>query len=145
MKPLGKRKCEVLKKIRKMIADANGIKYEPEECSHEGDCRGTCPRCEQEVKYLEAELRKKSGGMSNAAAVFVGSIAAIGSIGMSSCNSHKNQVVGIVPYTEEERIVGKIAKEDSTDLQNTCQKADTIPEKKIEELEGDVCAPMKEE
>jgi serpin B len=27
---------------RKQVADANGIEYEPRECHHQGDCRGTC-------------------------------------------------------------------------------------------------------
>lgn len=126
MKPLGKRKCEVLKKIRKMVADANGIKYEPAVCNHEGDCRGTCPQCEAEVKYLESELRKKSSGMGNAAAVFVGSIAAIGSIGITStsCNPFRNQVVGSVP-----RSVDSISCVDST------------KNEEVWELEGDVPAP----
>lgn len=59
----GKAKCEMLKSVRKDIADANGIPLEIPECTHEGECPGTCPRCEAEVRYLERELenRKKSG------------------------------------------------------------------------------------
>ena len=49
----GKTICSVLKTIRKQVADANDIKYEPRECHHEGECRGTCPACEAEVRYLE--------------------------------------------------------------------------------------------
>lgn len=52
----GKTICGVLKTIRKQIADANDIKYEPRECHHQGDCRGTCPACEAEIRYLEREL-----------------------------------------------------------------------------------------
>ena len=52
----GKTICSVLKTIRKQVADANDIKYEPRECHHEGECRGTCPACEAEVRYLEHEL-----------------------------------------------------------------------------------------
>ena len=48
----GKYVCKTLKEIRKQVADANGIDYEPTECTHEGDCAGTCPRCEQEVRYI---------------------------------------------------------------------------------------------
>ena len=32
----GKSICNVLKTIRKQVADANGIKYEPRECHHQG-------------------------------------------------------------------------------------------------------------
>ena len=52
----GKRTCSVLKDIRQQIADANGIKYAPRECHHEGPCAGTCPACEAEVRYLEEQL-----------------------------------------------------------------------------------------
>ncbi len=48
--------CNTLKAIRKEIADANDIRYEPHECQHEGPCLGTCPACEAEVLYLEHEL-----------------------------------------------------------------------------------------
>ena len=52
----GKKICSVLKTIRKQVADANEIKYEPRECHHQGDCRGTCPACEAEVRYIERQL-----------------------------------------------------------------------------------------
>ena len=48
--------CSVLKTIRKQVADANGIEYEPRECHHQGDCRGTCPACEAEVRYIQKQL-----------------------------------------------------------------------------------------
>ncbi len=57
MKTRGRNICDTLKAIRKEIADANGIEYSPEECHFKGECRGTCPKCEQEVKDLEYELR----------------------------------------------------------------------------------------
>ena len=52
----GKSICNVLKTIRKQVADANGIKYEPRECHHQGECLGTCPACEAEVRYIEQQL-----------------------------------------------------------------------------------------
>lgn len=55
----GKDKCEFLKGIRKRIAEANGIAYEPRECTFEGDCTGTCPFCEKEAADLLAALKKK--------------------------------------------------------------------------------------
>ena len=30
-----------------------------EECTYQGDCLGTCPKCEAEVRYLERELEKR--------------------------------------------------------------------------------------
>ena len=55
----GKEKCELLKSIRKNIAEMNGIEYYPEQCDHEGHCPGFCPRCDMEASYLMKELRKK--------------------------------------------------------------------------------------
>ena len=43
--------CNTLKAIRKQIADANGIAYSPEECHFTGECKGTCPKCEQDVRW----------------------------------------------------------------------------------------------
>ena len=57
----GKSTCKLLKDIRQQIADANGISYQPKECHHEGDCAGTCPACEEEIRYLERELKARKG------------------------------------------------------------------------------------
>ena len=51
----------MLKSIRQQIADANGISYRPKECQHKGDCAGTCPACEEEIRYLERELKARKG------------------------------------------------------------------------------------
>ena len=55
----GKRTCEILKEVRRKVAQENGIPLVERECTHEGDCRGTCPYCESEVRYLERELSKR--------------------------------------------------------------------------------------
>ena len=55
----GKRICKILKELRKRIADANEIPYKIEECPHKGDCPGTCPKCEAEVRYLREALGKR--------------------------------------------------------------------------------------
>ena len=57
----GKEVCLILKGIRQKIADANGISYQPKECHHKGDCTGTCPACEEEIRYLEGELKARKG------------------------------------------------------------------------------------
>ena len=57
----GKSTCKLLKSIRQQIADANGISYQPIECHHKGDCAGTCPACEAEIRYLERELKARKG------------------------------------------------------------------------------------
>ena len=57
----GKSTCKLLKDIRQQIADANGISYQPKECHYKGDCAGTCPTCEAEIRYLERELKARKG------------------------------------------------------------------------------------
>ena len=55
----GKEKCKKLREIRKEIANQNNIDLQTEDCPHQGDCPGTCPKCEEEVRYLEQEIEKK--------------------------------------------------------------------------------------
>ena len=56
---VGKQKCLILKAIRQRIADECGIPFVTKECDHEGDCPGTCPACEAELRYLEQELERR--------------------------------------------------------------------------------------
>lgn len=55
----GKRICQALKNLRKRIADANEIPFEIEECTHKGDCPGTCPKCESELRYLMESINQR--------------------------------------------------------------------------------------
>lgn len=66
----GKQTCKILKEIRKQIAEENDIELVISECTYQGDCKGTCPKCEAEVRYLEHELEKRQS--MGKAAVFAG-------------------------------------------------------------------------
>jgi len=55
----GKVVCEVLKRVRQLIADANAIPYETVQCNVVENCVGTCPKCEQELKYLSEKIWEK--------------------------------------------------------------------------------------
>ncbi len=105
----GKEKCELLKSIRRDIAEKNGIKLEIPECTHKGDCLGSCPRCEAEVKYLERQLdaRKKLGIKP----VLAGISAGIIGITASSCIPQPpKQLMGDVPvYTDPDTTSPDIA------------------------------------
>lgn len=59
----GKIKCRLLRSIRVQFAHRNNIEYIPAECYHVGDCKGTCPACDAELKYLEdcAQVKSKKG------------------------------------------------------------------------------------
>ena len=109
----GKQTCKTLKGIRKKIADANEIIYEPKECTHKGDCAGTCPACEAEVKYLERQLSLRR--MAGKAVVIVG--LSFGLSALSGCGTTKTvgkstgPETGLVPnpnqtQTEPERLMG---------------------------------------
>jgi len=81
----GRNTCNTLKAIRKQIAEANDIEYEPQECTHEGECAGTCPACEAEVRYLESELMKRKRLGKKVAVAGI----AMGMVGLSGCGVGK--------------------------------------------------------
>ena len=83
----GKKTCEVLKSVRKQIAEANGIPYTPAECSFEGECAGTCPNCESERQYIEAQLCKKQKAGNALKIIGV----AAGVTAMAACQEAKAQ------------------------------------------------------
>ena len=76
----GKAICKELKAVRRKIADENDIPLEIKECTYEGSCRGTCPRCEAEVRYLERELARR---------ISVGKAATVAglALGLASCGN----------------------------------------------------------
>ena len=78
----GKETCRILKDIRRQIAEANDIEFITSECRYQGDCLGTCPKCEAEVQYLEQQLsaRHASGKAIALAGISAG-------LFMASCSS----------------------------------------------------------
>ena len=88
----GKNICKQLKEVRRRIAEENDIPLEMKECTYEGPCRGTCPRCEAEVRYLEEALdRRKRLGKKVAVAGLCVSLAACGSCSSPNSDSSVNQ------------------------------------------------------
>lgn len=78
----GKSTCRQLKKIRKMIAEQNHIPFNDSECHYEGDCAGTCPKCDAELRFLENALRKS---------VHIGKVVVLSgaALAISACNNQK--------------------------------------------------------
>lgn len=97
----GRNICNTLKAIRKQIADANEIEYSPEECHFKGECKGTCPKCEQDVRYLEQELRLKqiAGKVIKVAGVALG-ITTI-TTSTTSCATQRTSYNSTSSLTEE--------------------------------------------
>ena len=101
----GKSKCKLLKEIRQQIAQSNDIDYVTSECKFQGECTGTCPKCEAEVRYLEQELSKRRQlGKS----VAVAGVAAALVVGMSGCDFgdliSTQPVMGDFVYIETESV-----------------------------------------
>lgn len=82
----GKQTCKILKEIRRQIAEANDIEFVTSECRYKGDCLGTCPKCEAEVRYLEQQLRKRqlAGRLVNLVGISAGAIAMLAPITVHS-------------------------------------------------------------
>lgn len=87
----GKYICNALKAVRLDIARANGIEYTPKACNHEGECAGTCPACESEMRYLEREIaRKRSMGK---AALIAGVSLALSSLSAMATSASPSEVM----------------------------------------------------
>ena len=93
----GKQICETLKAIRRDIAEANEIDYTPTECHHEGDCAGTCPKCESDMRWLEKQLRSRQA--LGKAVTIAGLSLALGA--MTSCHHHKHYSLDSSDESEE--------------------------------------------
>ena len=120
----GKQTCKILKEIRKQIAAENDIKLVIEECTYQGDCLGTCPKCEAEVRYLERELEKRQ--RLGKAAIFAGMTLGT-AITAASCGPLISPPNGMMENPRDSIVA-----------------ADTIRNDSVEKpvlLEGDVLAP----
>lgn len=100
----GKYKCKQLKAIRKRIADENGIPLEQKECTYEGPCRGTCPHCEAEVRYIEKALteRIRLGRVATVAGLSLGLAACgNGTGGNDTMLTTDTELMGEIEYPED--------------------------------------------
>ena len=66
-----KEKCKRLKAIRKKLADGLGIDLKQKECTFEGECRGTCPKCRQEEEALNRALLGKAAAVAVSAGIML--------------------------------------------------------------------------
>ncbi len=97
MNSRGKNICKELKAVRKRIAEENGIPLEMPECTYDGPCKGTCPRCESEVRYLENALAQK---------IKMGKVATVAGLALTlgvsgSAAAQSTDTVPVVPPSHE--------------------------------------------
>ena len=93
----GKSKCKILKDIRRKIAEENDIAYVTSECKYQGECSGTCPKCEAELRYLEEELAKRK---NLGKTVAVAGIAAALVVGSTGCALFQETTAGAPPFQD---------------------------------------------
>lgn len=62
----GREKCNKLKRIRAALASKLGIDLHQVECTFEGECTGTCPKCKQEEDVLNAAILHKGAAVAGA-------------------------------------------------------------------------------
>ena len=141
---LGKQKCKILKEIRQKIADENDIPYVTRECTHQGACKGTCPRCESELRYLEQQLAARQAlGKKVAVAALCAGLA----FGAAGCGPSEEPeptpeptpVWGDVAGYIEEPLEGETSLDPNEPLEGEptwCPDPEDDPEEY--ELEGDV-------
>ena len=54
----GREICQKLRQIRVELAALNGIPFFSMPCKNKGPCAGTCPACDNEMRYLMRALNK---------------------------------------------------------------------------------------
>ncbi len=115
----GKEKCKALKEIRRQIAENNDIPYVVSNCTYQGECKGTCPKCEAELAYLEKQLalREKLGKTVAVAGISAGlcsSLTACAPLDAAKAffnavtNSNKEQLAGDISVAPPEELAGDI-------------------------------------
>ena len=145
----GKSKCKILKEIRSQIAAENDIAYVVSECKYQGDCSGTCPKCEAEVRYLEEELHKKQ---LMGKKVAVAGVAAAIMLGTAGCDlidilSPNTGGAPLPPSGYEEQIPGGIAAPTDPTTMGKPTEPTTEPVEipgEVVDVMGDIALPPEE-
>lgn len=130
----GKSKCKILKQIRQQIAAENDIEFITSECKFQGECSGTCPKCEAEVRYLEQQLQKRRQAGK---AVAVAGIAAALIVSASGCIEPRTGGTPLPPsQSQTEEIPGGILPPE--DLMGVPIEEGTQPTDPTEPLDGEL-------
>lgn len=129
----GREKCRILKEIRAEIARQNNIDLEIKACTHKGDCRGTCPRCESELRYLEAELDKSRRFKKGIALVGISASLALTLSGCTIIDLFKDEWItsdGMAPKETEVELLGEVAPMLSDDMMGAAAASTSEPVEK---------------
>lgn len=159
---LHKEKCKELKQIRARIAEDLGIDLKQSECTYEGYCSGTCPKCKsEEMKLNLAIMKQQLESEDMKRKVAAAGLTAAAALSLSGCNIatppilegdvqmietyERTEGVAPAPETQVEGGMIYVEPEESTEI---CPTPDTneiegklVIEESTEEvqiLEGDV-------
>ena len=133
----GKEKCRALKEIRGQIARENDIPFAVSQCTYQGESRGTCPKCEAELRYLERELAIRKGLGKAVAVVGISASVCAGLTACSPMDSVQDFFQGPENGCDLE-IAGNIS-----EAEPSTETPDLNVEGMMEELQGDI-APLEE-
>lgn len=140
---LHKQTCLELKKMRAEMAEKLGIDLKQTECTYEGYCSGTCPKCRKEEMMLNAVLLKTNIEKAGVASrVAVAGAATVAVLGMTGCNLlPETQLEGDVmmetEYLEEDTSV-------PTEETEYLEEDTSVSTEELEVLEGDIAFPIEE-
>lgn len=148
-----KQKCKELKEIRAKMAESLGVELHQRECTYEGYCSGTCPKCKQEELWLNAAILKKQMEESDInRRVAAAGLTTAAALTLSGCNiGQVEQVDGDMQYIPPEETVavseeltGAIALPDVEETERTDATAPSAEETTVE-YEGDIAYIEPEE
>lgn len=133
-----KAKCEKLKQIRKQMADGLGVDLHQSECTYQGECRGTCPKCAQEEKQLNQALVAKG--------MLVAGLATL-SLSLAGCGNQYEDLEGETETISSEAGRSEMISSEATGSERmnsemtsseTTDTTESETEEEMEVLEGDV-------
>lgn len=129
---VNKAKCKTLKAVRARLAKVLGVELHQRECTFEGKCSGTCPKCKQEEAILNKALLKKG-----AIAVATTGVA----MGLTGCSTQDFLETFKNENQREEVLAGLV---ESIEPDSETDKPETESPDVIE-LTGEVAPPQESE
>lgn len=134
-KTQGRKICDVLKEIRKKVANEGNLELNQKECKYKGECSGTCPACEAELRKINQTFNhKKLLAMAGCATMV---------LPMTACTNgvKTDDIQGDFEYTEEILV----AEDETEKLPEDIISGKIVPKKKenkeleeLEPLQGDI-------
>jgi hypothetical protein len=158
----GRRICDALKDIRKTVGESEGINLNQSECHHKGECLGTCPKCEAELREINSKVshnRLLAIGTATLAAMSLSACGPVSSdlsgdteIATNSSTSDKSTVTSKQDQeavkekeTTESKTQSTDTTEKSTDLTDTETSEVTSETSNYYELSGDIAGTLTNE